>query len=271
MRIFKGLNSYMVVGLSIILAFVVIAVLADVMSPYSPIEAVGALLSPPSPKHPMGTDNLGRDVLSRVFHGTRTIFMVVLVSIALSGSVGTLLGLLSGYRGGTIDRVLSFVMDAIYAFPSIILAIALSVALGASPMNAAMAIAVVYVPTYFRMVRGHVLSIKNESFIEAARALGLHPVRILSRHVLPHLVQTLAVVFSMNSADAVLTEAALSFLGLIVQPPAPDWGFDLYKGRGFILSGCWWLLAFPSLAITLLAIGFALLSEGISMRYGGTA
>ena len=155
-------------------------------------------------------------------------------------------------------------MDAIYSFPSLVLAIALAVALGPSLMNAAIAIAVVYIPTYFRMVRGQVLSVKSEQFIEEAKVLGLPTGRILLRHILPHLIPTIMVVFSLNAADAVLTEAALSFLGLSVQFPTPDWGYDLYLGRGFLLSGYWWLVFFPGLMITLLAVGFALIGEGLS-------
>ncbi len=264
-----GLNTYMVIGLALIMFFVVMAVFADFIAPYSPVEKVGPERNPPSPEYLMGTDNLGRDMFSRIVYGSRIILIVVFLSVAVSGSVGTILGLLSGYVGGLVDKFASFIMDSLYAFPSLILAIALSVALGTSPLNAAIAIAVVYIPTYFRMIRGQVLSLKNELFIEAARALGIPSSRIITRHILPHLTQTLMVVFSMNSADAVLTEAALSFLGLTVQPPEPDWGFDLYKGKGFILSGDWWLLAFPGLMITLLAIGFALLSEGVSLKYGG--
>ena len=262
-----NINPYTGVGLALILAFVLMALLADIIAPYSPTEASGNVLEPPSMHHIMGTDNLGRDVFSRIVFGSRTILMVVFLAVAISGALGTILGLVTGYVGGAIDRVISFVMDSIYAFPSLILAIALSVALGPNPLNAAIAIALTYVPTYFRMIRGQVLSIKGEGFVEMARALGLPTTRIIFRHIFPHLIPTLAVVFSMNSADAVLTEAALSFLGLTVQPPTPDWGFDLYKGRGFILAGAWWMLAFPGGMITLLAIGFALLSEGISQSH----
>ncbi|WP_434731964.1 ABC transporter permease [Thermogladius sp. KZ2Tp1] len=261
-------DAYIVAGLTIIIVFVVLALLADVIAPYSPVESVGAPLRPPSPEHIMGTDNLGRDIFSRVVYGSRIVLAIVALSIALSGFVGTLVGLVSGYLGGLLDRVLSFVMDSIYAFPSLILAIAFSVALGPSPVNAAVAIAVVYVPTYFRMIRGQVLSVKNEGFIEQARVLGLPPSRIVVRHILPHVSRTMMVVFSMNSADAILTEAALSFIGLTVQPPTPDWGFDLYKGRGFVLDGKWWLMAYPGLCITLLALGFALVSEGVSRITG---
>lgn len=261
------LNPYTIAGLAIVLTVVVMALLADFIAPYSPIEVSGRELEHPNSLHIMGTDNLGRDVFSRVVYGARTVLIVVFTAVILSGALGAVLGLVSGYIGGALDKVLSFVMDSLYAFPSLILAIALSVALGPNAFNAAIAIAITYIPTYFRMVRGQVLSIKNEAFVEMARALGLSTTRIMFRYILPHLMQTLAVVFSMNSADAVLTEAALSFFGLTVQPPTPDWGFDLYKGRGFILSGAWWMLAFPGGMITLLALGFAFLSEGISQSY----
>jgi peptide/nickel transport system permease protein len=261
------LNTYTVIGLAVILVIVLMALLADFIAPYSPVEASGMELESPNPLHIMGTDNLGRDVFSRVVYGARTVVAVVLIAVILSGVIGTVLGLVSGYISGVLDKILSFVMDSIYAFPSLILAIALSVALGPNIFNAAVAIAITYIPTYFRMVRGQVLSIKNESFVEMARALGLPITRIMARYILPQLTQTLVVVFSMNSADAVLTEAALSFFGLTVQPPTPDWGFDLYKGRGFILSGAWWMLIFPGGMITLLALGFALLSEGVSQSY----
>ena len=257
-------NSYVLAGLIIVSVFVFMAILADFISPYNPVETVGPALQPPSMTYLMGTDNLGRDIFSRVIYGSRIMLTIVAISVAMSGAIGTLLGLISGYIGGLLDRILSFTMDSIYAFPSLILAISLSVALGPSPINAAIAIAVVYVPTYFRMVRGQVLSIKNESYIEIARALGLPSTRIVVKHILPHVIRTLMVVFSMNSADAILTEAALSFIGLTVQPPTPDWGFDLYKGRGFVLAGIWWIMVFPGLCITLLAVGFALISEGVS-------
>jgi peptide/nickel transport system permease protein len=262
-------NKYILAGFIIVLVFVLMAILADFIAPYSPIEMVGPALQPPSQKYLMGTDNLGRDVFSRIIYGSRVVLLTTAIAIALSGAIGTLLGLISGYIGGALDRVFSFIMDSIYAFPSLILAIALSVALGPSPINAAIAIAVVYIPTYFRMVRGQVLSIKNEPYIEIARALGIPSTRIVTRHILPHVGRTLMVVFSMNSADAILTEAALSFIGLTVQPPQPDWGFDLYKGRGFVLSGYWWMMVFPGFCITLLAVGFALISEGVSTVISG--
>jgi len=251
-------------GLVIVLAIVFMALAAPLITLYSPINRVAKPFQPPSFKHPFGTNNLGQDMWARTVYGARTILIVVFLAIVISMSIGVPLGLLSGYYGGRIDRVLSMVMDAIYAFPSLVLAIALAVALGPSLYNAAIAIAVVYIPTYFRMIRGQVLSIKEEPFIEVSRVLGLPVLRIIFRHILPHIMPTIMVVFSLSAADAVLTEAALSYLGLSVQPPTPDWGYDLYKGKGFVLSGYWWLIFFPGLMITLLAIGFALIGEGLS-------
>ncbi len=190
--------------------------------------------------------------------------------MAISASLGVPLGLLSGYLGGRLDRALSMVMDAVYAFPSLVLAIALAAVLGPRPENAAVAIAVVYIPTYFRMVRGQVLQVKASPFVESLRALGLPTGRILRRHILPHLVQTVMVVFSLSAADAVLTEAALSYFGLAVPPPTPDWGFDLYNAKGFALDKPW-LIAAPGTAITLLALSLALIGEGLGemTRSGG--
>ena len=253
-------------GLGVVIGVVLLAVLAPVLTPYDPTKSVATPFLPPSIKYPMGTNKLGMDMWARIVYGARTILYVVFLALVVSMSAGIPIGLISGYYGGGIDRGLSLIMDAIYAFPSLVLAIALAVALGPSLMNAAISIAVVYIPTYFRMVRGQVLSIKAEQFIEEAKVLGLPTWRILFKHILPHLLPTIMVVFSLNAADAVLTEAGLSFLGLSVEFPTPDWGYDLNVGRGFMLSGYWWLVFFPGLMITLLAIGFALIGEGLSER-----
>ncbi len=254
-----------VAGTIIVAAIVFMAVFAPLIAPYDPLRMVDKPLQPPSLRHPLGTDVLGRDMFSRVVYGGRIVLWVVALAVALSASIGIPLGLISGYFGGRADRVLSMVMDAIYAFPSLILAIALAAVLGPSPVNAAIAISVVYIPTYFRMVRGQVLQVKATPFIEAARALGLPSSRIMVRHVLPHLLPTIMVVFSLSAADAVLTEAALSFLGLAVKPPTPDWGFDLYAAKGFIRSAPW-LIVGPGIMITLLALGLALIGEGLGEK-----
>jgi len=253
-------------GLGVVIGVILLAIFASVLTPYDPTKSVAAPYLPPSIKHPMFANKLVLYLWARIVYGARTILYVVFLALAVSMSAGIPIGLISGYYGGGIDKGLSLIMDAIYAFPSLVLAIALAVALGPSLMNAAISIAVVYIPTYFRMVRGQVLSIKAEQFIEEAKVLGLPTWRILLKHILPHLLSTIMVVFSLNAADAVLTEAGLSFLGLSVQFPTPDWGYDLNVGRGFMLSGYWWLVFFPGLMITLLAIGFALIGEGLSER-----
>ncbi len=253
------------VGLLLLAVIVLASVAAPLLAPYDPVRSVDRPLLPPSREHLLGTDQLGRDEFSRVLYGGRIVLWVVALSTLLSAAVGVPLGLVSGYLGGWLDRVLSMVMDAVYAFPSLILAIALAAVLGPRPENAAVAIAVVYVPTYFRMVRGQVLKVKGEAFVEALRALGLPPWSILARHVLPHVAPTIMVVFSLSAADAVLTEAALSFLGLAVRPPTPDWGFDLYNAKSVVFEAPWLMLG-PGLAITLLALSLALIGEGLSDR-----
>ncbi len=262
-RLPKNARLMVYTGSGIVLLIIIMAIAAPLLTPYDPTKTVATHFLPPSLKHPLGTNRLGQDVWSRIVFGSRIVLVVVFTAIAISMLIGIPAGLISGYYGGKLDKVLSMIMDAIYAFPSLVLAIALAVALGPSPTNAAIAISVVYIPTYFRMVRGQVLSIKESPFIETARALGVPTSRMLLRHILPHLIPTIMVVFSLSAADAVLTEAGLSFLGLSIQPPTPDWGYDLYVGKDFALYYPWLIMA-PGFMITLLAAGFALIGEGLS-------
>lgn len=212
----------------------------------------------------LGTDNLGRDVTSRLIWGARTVLTVAFLSALLSSSVGVSVGLLSGYIGGPLDRVLSLVMDSIYSFPGLLLAIALAAMLGPGMLNVAVAISVVYIPTFFRVVRGQVLSVKEELYVEAARSLGALPLSILARYIFPNVIPSVVVVFSLNVADAILTEAGLSFIGLGLPPDIPDWGYDVSKGQQFLVAGRWWMITFPGIMITLVAAGFSLLGEGLS-------
>jgi peptide/nickel transport system permease protein len=212
----------------------------------------------------MGTDNLGRDVLSRVLHGAGVVLKVALLSAVFSAVVGVPVGLLSGFIGGKVDKVLSLIMDSIYSFPGLILAIAMAAMLGPGVLNMAIAISVVYVPTYFRVVRGQTLSVKEELYVEAARSLGARAVTILRLYVFPNVIPSIVVIFSMNIADAILTEAGLSFLGLGIDPSKPDWGYDLSKGKAFLPGGYWWIITFPGMMIALVALGFALLGEGLN-------
>ena len=212
----------------------------------------------------MGTDQLGRDVFARVVSGARFVLTVALLSTAISAALGTILGLLSGYVGGFLDRVLSLVMDSMYAFPGLILAIAIAALLGVGVLNISMAIAVVYIPSYYRMVRGVVLSLKSAPFVEAAVVAGAGPWSIVTRHILPNVVPQIVSLLPVSFADAIITEAGLTFLGLGIEPPTPDWGFDLNKGRQFFLAGYWWIGVFPGLMIILSVLGFLLVGESLN-------
>jgi peptide/nickel transport system permease protein len=212
----------------------------------------------------MGTDNYGRDVYSRVLYGARTVMGIAILAAALSAALGIPLGLLSAFIGGGFDRVLSLIMDSLYAFPGLILAIVMAALLGPGVLNVAVAIAVIYVPVYFRLVRGKVLSVKEGLYVEAARSLGASMATILGVYVFPNVIPSIVVIFSVNVADSILTEAGLAFLGLGLPPPTPDWGFDLSAGKRFVPSGSWWIITFPGMMIALLTLGFSLFGEGLN-------
>ena len=246
--------------------FVIIAVtlLAPYIAPHDPTDLVADPFIAPNAQFPMGTDKLGRDIFSRVIFGARTIMIVAMLSAFLSSLAGVPVGLLSGFVGGKLDRALSLVMDSIYSFPGLILAIAMAAMLGPGVINISIAIAVIYIPTYYRMVRGQVLSVKEELYVEAAESLGASAVSILRSYVFPNVIPSVVVVFSLNISDAILTEAGLSFIGLGVPPPTPDWGFDLNAGRPYLPGGRWWLITFPGMMIAIVALGFSLLGEGLN-------
>ena len=212
----------------------------------------------------LGTNNLGQDSTSRLIWGARTILLVAVMSAVFSSFVGIPLGLTSAFVGGKLDKVLSLVLDSIYSFPGLLLAVALAAMLGPSLINVTIAISVVYVPTFFRVVRGQVLSIKENTYIEAAHSLGARPHTILFRYVFPNVIPSVVVLFSLNIADAILTSAGLTFIGLGLPPDIPDWGCDLTKGHQYVVAGHWWMITFPGIMITLVAAGFSLLGEGLS-------
>ena len=263
-----GAEWYMtVIGGIIVASILIISVLSAFypkMAPYNPEALVGDPFLSPNAKHLMGTDNLGRDIFSRVIYGARVVMSIALISSAFSALVGVPLGLLSGFIGGKLDRVLSLIMDSIYSFPGLILAIAMAAMLGPGIVNMSIAIAVVYIPTYFRMVRGQVLSVKEELYVEAAKSLGARAATILRLYIFPNVLPSIVVVFSLNIADAILTEAGLSFLGLGIDPSKPDWGYDLSKGKAFLPGGYWWIITFPGMMIALVALGFSMLGEGLN-------
>jgi peptide/nickel transport system permease protein len=221
--------------------------------------------APPSGQHWCGTDMQGHDVFARVMAGTGVALQVVVLSTVISVTIGLPLGLWSGYRGGRIDRVLVFVMDALYTIPSLLLSLAIAFVVGAGVQNAALALSIIYIPQYFRLLRNQTVSVKNELYIEAARSLGADDRWILVRYILPNVVQSLPILLTLNSADGVLTLASLGFLGLGVPPDVPEWGHDLKQALDALSTGepIWWTTFFPGFAITLLVTGISLMGEGI--------
>lgn len=210
----------------------------------------------------LGTNALGQDVLSRLIWGTRVAFLVGFSAAGFALLIGVPLGLISGFAGGKLDRVLSLAMDSMYSFPGLVLAIAIAAVLGPSVFNVVLAIAVVYIPTYFRIVRGQTLAIKQAVYVEAARSIGARSSEILGRYVFPNVIPSVAIIFSVNVADAILTGAGLSFLGLGLPPDIPDWGIDLARGQ-VAMQTSWWLVTFPGLAVMLVVLTFTMLGEGL--------
>ena len=255
----------LIAGVIIILAIIYTALFPQTIAPYDPLDQdAGPQLMAPGPGHPMGTDNLSRDVFSRMIYGARTILGVAFAAALLSSAIGIPLGLLSGFIGGGLDRILSIIMDSIYSFPGLILAIAFAAMLGPGVVNITLAVAVIYIPTYFRLVRSQTLTIKEEVYVEAARAIGARRWTILLQYIFPNVIATVVVIFSINIADAIMTEAALSYIGLGLPAGIPDWGMDLSMGKKFLPSGVWWMVTFPGFMIMLLALGFTMLGEGLS-------
>ena len=249
-------------GLVMVLLYLAIALTVSLLPLRDPLQPTTLRLAAPSAEFPFGTDALGRDLLSRVLYGARLSMQVAVLSVAAATVAGGALGLVSGYVGGVADLVIGRVMDVFFAFPAILLALGIVAALGPDPRNVVLAIAVVYTPIFARVVRGPVLAIKVRDFVEAARAIGATPSRIVVRHVLPNLVSTLVVQISLALSWAVLTEGALSFLGLSAQPPAPSWGVMLNEGRQY-LEFATHLAIFPGLAIMIAVLGFNLLGDGL--------
>lgn len=250
------------IGLAIVGAYVFVAAFAALLPLRDPLLLSTQRLVPPGGAFVLGTDALGRDLLSRVIFGARLSMEVAALSVLLATLVGGTLGLISGYAGGLVDLVIGRVMDVFFAFPAILLALGIVAALGAAPEHVVIAIAVVYTPLFTRVVRGPVLSLKQQSFVEAARSIGARPVRIVLRHILPNLTSTIVVQVSLALSWAVLTEGTLSFLGLSVQPPDPSWGVMLNEGRQNLEFAIHDALV-PGVAIMLAILGFNLLGDGL--------
>lgn len=249
-------------GMVMVGLFVAIALTVGILPLRDPLQVSSDRLAAPSLAFPFGTDALGRDLFSRVLFGARLSMQVAVLSVAAATLIGTALGLVAGYTGGLIDLVIGRVTDVFFAFPAILLALGIVAALGPDPRNVVIAIAVVYTPIFVRIVRGPVLALKAREFVEAARAVGATRIRIVLRHIVPNLLSTLIVQVSLALSWAVLTEGALSFLGLSAQPPAPSWGVMLNEGRQY-LEFATHLAIFPGLAIMIAVLGFNLLGDGL--------
>ena len=252
-----------VIGLAIIVVFIGLAIFAPLVAPYDPVATSWSLIrKPPSSAHWFGTDELGRDILSRVIFGTRASLSAGVISVSIAVAIGVPLGLLAGYCGGFIDALISRITDAMLACPGLILAIALAAFLGPSLGNAMIAIGITATPIFIRLTRGQTINVKVENYIEAAEAIGNSSVRIALRHVLPNVVPALLVQITLSIAAAIIAEAALSFLGLGQQPPAPSWGSMLNSAQRFLVSAPW-MAFWPGLSIFLIVMSFNLLGDGL--------
>jgi peptide/nickel transport system permease protein len=260
-RLFRRKGA--VVGLVVIAVMIGLALLAPLLAPYDPIATSWTLVrKPPSALHWFGTDDLGRDILSRVIYGTRASLMAGAISVGIAFGVGVPIGLLSGYRGGFVDALISRITDAMLACPFLILAIALAAFLGPSLSNAMIAIGITTTPIFVRLTRGQTLNVKVEDYVEAARAVGTPPWRIAQMHILPNIMPALLVQATLSIAAAIIAEAALSFLGLGQQPPAPSWGSMLNAAQRF-LTNAPWMAIWPGLGIFLLVLSFNLVGDGL--------
>lgn len=263
-------KQMMRIGATITLIFIAIALLAPFF------QALGWLQNPtefldnqphqaPSIAHWFGTTNLGYDVFSRTLFGTQAALQVVILATTLSLMVGVPLGMVSGYLGGRLDRVLIFFMDTIYTLPGLLLSVTLAFVVGRGVLNAAIALSIAYIPQYYRVVRNQTVSVKTELFIEAAQAMGASTWRVLSRYLFLNVIQSVPVLFTLNAADAVLTLGGLGFLGLGLPDEVPEWGHDLNQALDALSTGgVWWTALFPGLAMTIMVVGLSLFGEGLN-------
>ena len=260
-RLFKRKGA--VVGMVVIATFIVLALFAPLLVPYDPVATSWTLVrKAPSPLHWFGTDDLGRDVFARVVYGARASLAAGVISVGIALSIGVPFGVLSGYRGGFVDALISRITDAMLACPYLILAIALAAFLGPSLGNAMIAIGITTTPVFVRLTRGQVMSVKVEDYVEAARAMGNPPWRIALFHILPNVMPALLVQATLSIAAAIIAEAALSFLGLGQQPPAPSWGSMLNAAQRFLTTAPW-MAVWPGLAIFLAVLSFNLVGDGL--------
>ncbi|MCU6481659.1 ABC transporter permease [Arthrobacter sp. A2-55] len=265
-------RGMLIAGIVMTGLFLLTAALAPLISPYGATQRFNETQAPPSSVHLWGTTAGGYDVFSRTIWGTQTAVLVIVVAVALSIFIGVILGLLSGYIGGWLDRILVVVADAIYAFPTLLLAMVMSIAISQGRSNmwsgifsAAISITVVFIPQYFRVIRAETIRLKAEPFVESAIVVGASSVRIMARHIYKNATRTLPLIFTLNASEAILTLAGLGFLGFGIEPSsAAEWGYDLNHAQSDAASGIWWTGVFPGAAIVLTVLGLTLLGESMN-------
>jgi peptide/nickel transport system permease protein len=266
----RSLSMYlMAVGLVITIFFILISLLAPVFQAWGWLQDPTAALinpihEPPGTKYWFGTNRQGYDVFSRTVFGSQAALKVVILATTLSMFIGVPLGLVSGYLGGKLDKILLFLMDTIYTLPGLLLSVTLAFVVGRGVLNAAIALSISYVPQYYRVVRNHTASVKNELFIEAAQSLGASTNTVLSRYLFLNVIQSVPVLFTLNAADAILILGSLGFLGLGLPEQTPEWGQDLRQALDALPTGIWWTALFPGLAMTSMVVGLSLVGEGLS-------
>ena len=265
-----------IIGLIITFSSIAIALLAPTLQNIGWLQDPTVTLAnpihqPPGTDYWFGTTRQGYDVFSRTLFGTQAALKVVVLATSISLILGVPLGLVSGYLGGKIDKVLLFFMDTIYTLPGLLLSVTLAFVVGKGVLNAALALSIAYVPQYYRIVRNHTVSVKTELFIEAAQAMGAPTSRILSRYLFLNVIQSVPVLFTLNAADAILILGGLGFLGLGLPPDVPEWGHDLRLALDALPTGIWWSATFPGLAMTIMVTGLSLVGEGLGemLNFGG--
>lgn len=256
-------NKRAMLGLWMVLVFIVVAIFAPMIAPYDPIEQnMEIMLDPPSLKHPLGTDEFGRDMLSRIIYGAQISLAIGTVGVLIAVIFGVALGTIAGYFGGWIDSVIMRIMDIFMAFPSFLLALAIVSVLGPGMVNVMIAIGIFSIPNFSRIARSAVISIKSKEFIEATRAMGGTDTRIIMKHLIPNSISPIIVLSTMRIATAIITAAGLSFLGMGAQPPTPEWGAMLSTGREYLRVAPH-VSTIPGLAIMFLVLGFNMLGDGL--------
>lgn len=256
-------NPIAVAGGIILIVMTIMAIFANVMAPFDPIQInLGARLQPPSTTHFFGTDEVGRDIFSRILFGARISLRIGFLVILISGGIGSILGAVAGYYGGQVDNIIMRLMDVILSFPSLVLAMALAAAMGPSLNNAILAVAFVIIPKFARLVRGDALTVKEMQYVAASKVSGAKNGWIIFNHILPNCLNSVIVLATLTVGDTILIAASLSFIGLGAQPPIPEWGAMISVGRKFLMDQ-WWYATFPGLFILVTVIGFNILGDAL--------